>query len=290
MNFPEKDIFTLQELVDKWSKDFPTKVKVDDILSYGAKKLLPIYIPISRDRVTICKLISDVQHELVHNYSNTADTVNPEVEKYIDKLTIYRKDCESDVLGLMSLPDLQYLSQSKGESIYLKYLLTEKFNEILYVLNDYSMYGGGGNVYLKYEYLYVKLEDKQKFEEKYLVEKPEEKVGSNVNGGDLREQLRKNGKKGGRSKKHDTNFQLFVDQLVQNGKKQGELVKELKEECIYKSMPKGDDPTWETGLGEICDDLYLLDDKIYYTSYKKRKSIALGTLRNYFKRAKEKLN
>lgn len=285
MNFSGENILTLQELADKWSKDFPVIITVGNILSYGAKKLLPIYIPISRDRVTICKLISDVQPELVHNYSNTANTVDTEVEKYINEITIYKKDCESDVLGLISLPDLQHLSQflfSTGESIYLKYLRTEKMDEVLYVLNDYSMYGGGGNVYLKYEYLYVKLEDKQKFE-KCLKdsEKNDENTEVFKDNGVDKVEYRESDKK---DPKYNENLQMLVDAVVKDGMGCTAFVRMLSRNRKLNNESK----YTREGFEKSCYDVYLSNGTIHFmVKALGKQELKETSLRKYFTQARK---
>lgn len=97
------------------------------------------------------------------------------------------------------------------------------------------------------------------------------------------------GRKGGRAPKHDVNLQAFITSLVKSGKKQIEFVTELKENYHLNTMPRSDDELYQTSVGEMCDDIYLLDNRIHYTSYKKQRSIALGTLKNYFNTANKKL-
>jgi len=84
----------------------------------------------------------------------------------------------------------------------------------------------------------------------------------------------------------DKNFQLFINNEVKVYKRgQNSFQRMMESDYNFDHVPKNGEILYETGLDDICDNVYLYNGSIHYTSNGQKKSIRMGTVRNYFTRA-----
>lgn len=91
----------------------------------------------------------------------------------------------------------------------------------------------------------------------------------------------------------DQNFQSFIDNEVIRYKRGcSSFLKMMHKDYYFEKKPTLPSDkithTYKTDLDDICDNVYMFDGAIHYTSKNQEKSIRVGTIRNYFYRTNKK--